>query len=82
MKHYFRLLAFITLISLAIAGCGLVEKQAPKAKVIDGKEVVAVVNEDYVLKSDFDMQVNQVKDALEANGQDFSSKEGQRNLKI
>ena len=80
MKHYFRLLAFITLISLAIAGCGLVEKQAPKAKVIDGKEVVAVVNEDYVLKSDFDMQVNQVKDALEANGQDFSSKEGQKKL--
>ncbi len=63
-----------------IAGCQNVEKVEKQGKVIDGKEVIAKVNDEYILKSDYDYQVAQVKSALEANGQDFSKDEGKKIL--
>lgn len=63
-----------------ISGCQNVEKVEKQGKVIDGKEVIAKVNDEYILKSDYDYQVAQVKSALEANGQDFSKDEGKKIL--
>lgn len=63
-----------------ISGCQNVEKVEKQGKIIDGKEVIAKVNDEYILKSDYDYQVAQVKSALEANGQDFSKDEGKKIL--
>jgi len=65
----------------ALGGCGLIEKDTTVGKVIDGQEVVAVVNDEHVLKEDYEMQVNQVKTALEANGQNLTTAEGKKTLK-
>lgn len=65
----------------ALGGCGLVEKTVTVGKTIDGQEVVAVVNGDFVLKADYETQLNQVKTALEANGQSFTTAEGKKTLK-
>lgn len=75
-------LSFLMVITILIAGtgCNLVEKKESTGKVIDGKEVVAKVNDEYILKSDFDIQFNQIESALKAGGQEFSSKEGKKNL--
>ncbi|MCR4432358.1 MAG: peptidylprolyl isomerase [Tepidanaerobacteraceae bacterium] len=67
-------------ILIGISGCGIIQKDTTEGRIIDGKEVIAVVNGENILKSDFDRQVNQVKSALEANGQDFSTEEGKKNL--
>ena len=56
-------------------------KDETVGKIIDGKEVMAKINDEFILKSDYDRQVEQVKSALEANGQDFSTKEGKAVLK-
>jgi foldase protein PrsA len=42
---------------------------------------MAKINDSYILKTEYDRQVSQVKSALEANGQDFSSNEGKKVLK-
>ncbi|NLU10807.1 MAG: peptidylprolyl isomerase [Tepidanaerobacter acetatoxydans] len=67
--------------AIAMAGCQNVEKVETQGKIIDGKEVIAKVNDELILKSDYDRQVLQVKSALEANGQDFSTGEGKKVLK-
>ncbi|HHW01919.1 MAG TPA: peptidylprolyl isomerase [Thermoanaerobacterales bacterium] len=67
-------------ILIGISGCGIIQKDTTEGRIIDGKEVIAVVNGENILKSDFDIQVNQVKSALESNGQDFSTNEGKKNL--
>ncbi len=67
--------------AIAMAGCQNVEKVETQGKIIDGKEVIAKVNDELILKSDYDRQVSQVKSALEANGQDFSTDEGKKVLK-
>lgn len=68
-------------IAITLGGCGLVEKDTTVGKVIDGQDVMASVNGDYVLKADYETQVNQVKTALEANGQSFTTAEGKKTLK-
>ncbi len=67
--------------AIAMAGCQNVEKVETQGKIIDGKEVIAKVNDELILKSDYDRQVLQVKSALEANGQDFATDEGKKVLK-
>jgi len=64
-----------------MTGCQNIEKVDTQGKIVDGKEVIAKVNDEYILKSDYDRQVAQVKSALEANGQDFSTAEGKKVLK-
>ena len=81
MKQYIKIAVIILIMSIAAVGCGVIEKDNTIGKVIDGKEVMAKVNDEYVLKSDFEDQVNQVVSALEANGQDFSTSEGKQALK-
>ncbi|NLZ54442.1 MAG: peptidylprolyl isomerase [Thermoanaerobacteraceae bacterium] len=67
---------------IAMTGCQNIEKVEPEeGRIIDGQEVIAKVNDDLILKSDYDRQVAQVKSALEANGQDFSTSEGKKILK-
>jgi foldase protein PrsA len=81
MNLKFKIAVILTAFILIISGCGLIQKESTEGKVIDGKDVVASVNEEYVLKSDFDVQADRVKTALEANGQDFSTAEGKKNLR-
>lgn len=72
----------LLILIIAMTGCQNIEKVEPKeGKIIDGQEVIAKVNDELILKSDFDRQVDQVKSALEANGQDFSTAEGKKILK-
>ncbi len=80
MNLKFKTVIILATLALIVSGCGLIEKDSTEGKVIDGKNVVACVNEEHVLKSDFDIQVDRVKTALEANGQDFSSAEGKKNF--
>ncbi|WP_281273759.1 peptidylprolyl isomerase [Biomaibacter acetigenes] len=80
MKLKMKAIGLAVAIIIGISGCGIIQKDTTEGKVIDGKEVIAVVNGENILKSDFDSQVNQVKSALEANGQDFSTDEGKKNL--
>lgn len=80
MKLSIKALCLAMAILIGISGCGIIQKDTTEGKIIDGKEVIAVVNGENILKSDFDKQVNQVKSALEANGQDFSTSEGKKNL--
>lgn len=78
----FSVLGLLLVIIIAMTACQNIEKVEPKeGKVIDGQEVIAKVNDEFILKSDFDRQVAQVKSALEANGQDFSTSEGKKILK-
>lgn len=79
--RYIKTIGLLLVIALAIVGCGVVEKTSAEGKVIDGQEVMAKVNDEYVLKSEFQKQVDQVKSALEANGQDFSTDDGKKVLK-
>jgi len=65
---------------IAMTGCGIIQKETTEGKIIDGKEVIAVVNDYQILKEDFNIQVEQVKKTLEANGMNFSGKEGEKNL--
>ncbi|WP_422448452.1 peptidylprolyl isomerase [Thermoanaerobacterium sp. DL9XJH110] len=65
---------------ILVGGCGIIQKTAGEGRIIDDKEVVASVNGEYILKSDFEEQVLQVKKILEANGQDFTTQEGKKNL--
>ncbi|MDD4569391.1 MAG: peptidylprolyl isomerase [Tepidanaerobacteraceae bacterium] len=76
-----KVLSLLLIAIIALAGCGIIEKDETEGKVIDGKEVMAKVNDKMILKSDYDRQVNQVKSALEANGQDFSTTEGKKIFK-
>lgn len=80
MKLKIKALGLAMAILIGISGCGILQKDTTEGKVIDGKEVIAVVNGENILKSDFDSQVSQVKSALEANGQNFSTDEGKKNL--
>lgn len=78
----FKVSILLLILLLVMTGCqniGKVETQG--GKTIDGKEAMAKVNDELVLKSDYDRQVAQVKNALEANGQDFSTAEGKKTLK-
>jgi len=81
MKVKIRAIGLVMAILIGISGCGIIQKDTTEGKMIDGKEVIAVVNGENILKSDFDSQVNQVKSALEANGQNFSTDDGKKNLK-
>lgn len=80
MKLNVKAIGLIVAIFFGISGCGLIQKDTTEGKIIDGKQVVAMVNGEKILKSDFDAQMNQVKSALEANGQNFSTEEGKKNL--
>lgn len=80
MKVKIRAIGLAMAILIAISGCGVIQKDTTEGKMINGKEVIAVVNGENILKSDFDSQVNQVKSALEANGQNFSTDDGKKNL--
>ena len=44
-----------------MTGCQNIEKVDTQGKIVDGKEVIAKVNDEYILKSDYDRQVAQVK---------------------
>lgn len=80
MKTIKVLILLLTLI-IAMTGCQNIEKvETPEGKTIDGQDVIAKVNDELILKSDYDRQVAQVKNALEANGQDFSTAEGKKVL--
>ncbi|MDI3481209.1 MAG: foldase protein PrsA [Tepidanaerobacteraceae bacterium] len=81
MNFKIKVISFAVAVLIGISGCGIIQKETTEGKIIDGKEVIAVVNGEKILKSDFDRQVKQVKSALEANGQDFSTDEGKKNLK-
>ena len=70
--------ALLLVLIMAMTGCKNTEKV--EGKIVDGKEVIAKVNDEYILKSDYDRQVALVKSALEANGQDFSTAEGKKVL--
>ncbi|HHV17332.1 MAG TPA: peptidylprolyl isomerase [Thermoanaerobacterales bacterium] len=80
MKTIKNLILLLVLV-IAMTGCQNIEKVDTQGKIVDGKEVIAKVNDEYILKSDYDRQVAQVKSALEANGQDFSTAEGKKVLK-
>jgi foldase protein PrsA len=80
MNLKFKIVVILAAFILIVSGCGLIEKDSTEGKVIDGKDVVASVNEEHVSKSDFDIQADRVKTALEANGQDFSTAEGKKNF--
>ena len=54
MKQYIKIAVIILIMSIAAVGCGVIEKDNTIGKVIDGKEVMAKVNDEYVLKSDFE----------------------------
>lgn len=79
MKLY-KAVGLLLVMLIAATGCGIIQKDTTEGKVIDGKEVIAIVNENQILKEDFDNQVEQVKKTLEANGLDFSGKEGEQRL--
>jgi len=82
MKKLMVLLLFAALI-VTVSACENIEKVEPKeGRVIDGQEVIAKVNDVFILKSDFDRQVAQVKSVLEANGQDFATADGKKVLKV
>lgn len=81
MKRHIKILGLLLIMALATVGCGVIEKDVTEGKTIDGKQVMAKVNDEYVLKGDFEEQVKQVISALEANGQDFSTTEGKKVLK-
>jgi len=70
----------LLIFTLAITGCGIIQKNTTEGRIIDGKEVIAIVNDDQILKEDFNIQVEQVKKTLEANGMSFTGKEGEKNL--
>ena len=80
MKTIKNLILLLVLV-IAMTGCQNIEKVDTQGKIVDGKEVIAKVNDEYILKSDYDRQVAQVKSALEANGQDYSTAEGKKVLK-
>ncbi len=80
MKTIKNLILLLVLV-IAMTGCQNIEKVDTQGKIVDGKEVIAKVNDEYILESDYDRQVAQVKSALEANGQDFSTAEGKKVLK-
>ncbi len=75
-----KLCVSVLLITMLIAAVGCQNAEKTEGKIIDGKEVIAKVNDEYILKADFDRQVAQVKSVLEANGQDFSTVEGKKIL--
>jgi foldase protein PrsA len=76
-----KVLMVLLILVIAMTGCQNIEKVETQGKIIDDKEVIAKVNDEYILKTDYDRQVAQVKSALEANGQDFSTVEGKKVLK-
>ncbi len=77
-----KLILIILILAIAMMGCQNIEKvETPEGKSVDGIEVIGRVNDEYILKSDYDRQVTQAKSALEANGQNFSTSEGKKILK-
>lgn len=80
MKTNLKLICLFILVAMLTSACAIIEKEVVEGKEIDGKQVMAVVNGDYVLKSDYLFQVGQVKKALEVNGYDFSGSEGKKQL--
>ena len=78
----FKVSILLLILVIAMTGCQNIEKvETQEGRNIDGKEVIAKVNDGSILKSDYDRQVAQVKSALEANGQDFSTADGKKVLK-
>lgn len=75
-----KLVCLILALMVTVSACGIIEKKEPEGKVIDGKEVVAKVNDKYILKSDFEDQVENSKKIYEANGYNFSDDEGAKIL--
>lgn len=78
MSPKIRIVAMLFAFIMFVTGCSLIEKETIEGKVIDGKEVIATVNDEHILKSDFELQVDSVKAVLEANGQEFTSAEGKK----
>ena len=81
MKRLIVLLLLAAIIFTASA-CQNIEKVEPKeGRIVDGQEVIAKGNDEFILKSDFDREVANVKRVLEANGLDFSTAEGKKILR-
>lgn len=75
-------LLLLALIVITASACQNIEKVEPEeGRVIDGQEVIAKVNDEFILKSDYDREVANVKSVLEANGMDFSTAEGKKILR-
>lgn len=75
-----KLICFMLALMVALSACGVVKKEESAGKVVDGKEVVAKVNDEYILKSDFEKQLKNTKEIYEANGHNFTGQDGKNLL--
>jgi len=81
MKRIIVLMLLAVLIVTTSACQNIERAESKEGRVIDGQEVIAKVNDEFILKSDFDREVANVKSVLEANGVDFSTAEGKKILR-
>lgn len=75
-----KLICFILALMVMVSACGIIEKEDVVGKIVDGKEVVAKINGEYILKSDFEDQLKDRKKMYEANGYNFTGEEGEKLL--
>lgn len=73
----------IVLIILSLTGCNLIKKEERIGKIIDGQEVVAVVNGDKISKNEYENNLQDIEEMLRKYyGEDaLKSEEGKTTLK-
>lgn len=79
-KVFYVLLVILTILSLT--GCNLIKKEEKIGKTIDGQEVVAVVNDEKILKSEYDKNLQDIEEMLKKHyGEDvLESEEGKTTM--
>ncbi|MDK2836757.1 MAG: foldase protein PrsA [Thermosediminibacterales bacterium] len=79
-KVFYVLLVILTVLSLT--GCNLIKKEEKIGKTIDGQEVVAVVNDEKILKSEYDKNLQDIEEMLKKHyGEDvLESEEGKTTM--
>lgn len=79
-KVFYVLLVILTILSLT--GCNLIKKEEKIGRTIDGQEVVAIVNDEKILKSEYDKNLKDIEETLKKYyGEDaLESEEGKTTM--